>query len=134
VSTRTVVVTPVGAAWRDRALEAEGEVARLRERLAAVSKRETARWFRELQSAASARDRKRYRGHDPKVPLPLIAKLEAEGWQGEALAAKVREITKADERTAYRALKRWRALKKSDGLRFVVELDEHGRIVVTGCS
>jgi hypothetical protein len=131
---RTIVVTPCGGGWRERAIEAEAENALLHEQLAALSRREVALWFGGLECAAGDQDRKRQRGHRTKVPMSLIAKLEAEGWRGDALAARVREITKADERAAYRALARWREFKKPGGLVFVVEMDEHGRLAVTTFS
>jgi hypothetical protein len=121
-----------------RALEAE--VARLREQLAVLLRRPrrrwtraaTKRWFNAGLAAARERDKERHRGNKPKVPMVLIGKLEAAGWQGEALAAEAARLAHADVRTAYRALDRWREFKAS-GMVFLIELDEQGQLVVTTC-
>jgi hypothetical protein len=127
--------------WRARALEAEAEVARLRAELAALRRRlrrrwtkaATRRWFEAGIAEARKRDRERHRGHDVKVPLTIVAKVEAEGvYMGKQLAAEVARLAHADVRTAYRALDRWRKFKTS-GIVFLVELDEQGRLVVTTC-
>jgi hypothetical protein len=61
------------------------------------------------------------RGPTDKVSLSVLARLERM-YSGDALAAEVRRVCDVSDSTAYRALARWRRIKKS-GIKFVIDIE-----------
>jgi hypothetical protein len=77
-------------------------------RAATAEKLERARAAGSLTEVLAWRRLRRRRGRKPTVHTPLIGVLRASGWKGEALIAELCRRTGVCERTAYRALKKWR--------------------------
>jgi hypothetical protein len=110
-----IIAAVMAVTWHWRGLEARLS--------AAASRPSNEKWFKALAAAAT-----KPRG---KIPWALVAELEAQGFKGDGLALEITCRTGMSERTAWRAVRAWRAFKNVGGLVCIVELGEDGKLLVT---